>query len=793
MPASKDQPKRNAGEFDIVGRATLSVVAAQGDKPSERRFEIVAYTGEPLQQNWWDAPVIVDLEGIDVGNGVLPILDNHGPQPFSDVSVRGFVVGQSETAAVENGQLVLRGKMFDVNDAAKNIIALADAGFAWQASIGARAMQKDFIAEDNTVECNGRTYEGPVYISRRTVIREVSFVVIGADGKTSAVVAAENLNGDAHMKTTFSEYCKAKGFEEDKLTETQKASLMEMHAKEEADDTGDDDGGDDGDDGDDNEGKASAKLNITATPKGGDGASAQGMKAYRRQLGDEETRVAGIRAATAANPDLEDEIVTKKGKKVRVNIRAHAVKNGWSIERTKTAYELAELRASRAGGQGNDNIEVPNTWFSKSPAQLSEAVIEAAILEAGNCPLLDPGFLDSYGDRGPIPRTMRRPIDRDMRARYTDQVQQHAHELFRGRIGLQQVLIAGAAMNGRRLKESIRDDSDLEAALRANNWIRAAEGASTTSLANVLANVLGKYMTAGYFFGEMTWRDICGVRPTKDFKPVKGVTAFGADGMLFQRVGTDGQLKHAQLADQGFANQVYTEGRLLVIPRQILINDDLSILTAVPMMMGRGAILRVNDVFWTAWLAATTSKDDVGTTAFFNATHTDANSVSIGNTNVVTGGGSALSSAGLTAAELVFDKQIGPDLKPLGIDPTILLFPPDLKVTAWELLNSEFLVYGGASASKQPNKNRFVGAYRPAMSRYLSNSAYTGYSATAWYLLAEPGVLPAIEVAFLNGQETPTVQTAQADFSTLGIQVRGFFDVGVNLQNFRGAVRAAGA
>ena len=35
---------------------------------------------------------------------------------------------------------------------------------------------------------------------------------------------------------------------------------------------------------------------------------------------------------------------------------------------------------------------------------------------------------------------------------------------------------------------------------------------------------------------------------------------------------------------------------------------------------------------------------------------------------------------------------------------------------------------------------------------------YTGNSAKAWYLLAEATDLPVIETAFLNGQESPTIE-----------------------------------
>ncbi len=49
-----------------------------------------------------------------------------------------------------------------------------------------------------------------------------------------------------------------------------------------------------------------------------------------------------------------------------------------------------------------------------------------------------------------------------------------------------------------------------------------------------------------------------------------------------------------------------------------------------------------------------------------------------------------------------------------------------------------------------------------------------------------------IEVAFLNGQESPTIETAEADFSVLGIQMRGYHDFGVALQDPRGGVKAKG-
>lgn len=37
-------------------------------------------------------------------------------------------------------------------------------------------------------------------------------------------------------------------------------------------------------------------------------------------------------------------------------------------------------------------------------------------------------------------------------------------------------------------------------------------------------------------------------------------------------------------------------------------------------------------------------------------------------------------------------------------------------------------------------------------------------------------------MAFLNGQESPTIETAEADVNVLGIQLRGYHDFGCSLQ-----------
>jgi hypothetical protein len=106
-------------------------------------------------------------------------------------------------------------------------------------------------------------------------------------------------------------------------------------------------------------------------------------------------------------------------------------------------------------------------------------------------------------------------------------------------------------------------------------------------------------------------------------------------------------------------------------------------------------------------------------------------------------------------------------------------------------MNSERLI-DGSTTGAQGDANIWRGRFRVESSPYMHNTAYTGYSAAAWYMLADPNDMPVIEIAALNGNVMPVVETADADFNVLGIQMRGYSDVGVALQEYRGGVRADG-
>ena len=334
-----------------------------------------------------------------------------------------------------------------------------------------------------------------------------------------------------------------------------------------------------------------------------------------------------------------------------------------------------------------------------------------------------------------------------------------ADRRYRG-LALQETLLIAAQANGHR-ERHLR--VDIGGALHA--------AFSSTRLSDILSSVANKFLLAGFTAIESAWREIAAIRSVNDFKPVESYRLTGAN--QYQRVAHGGELTHGRLGEERYHNQADTYGRMLSITRQDLINDDLGALTTPAKLLGRGAALALNEVFWTTFL----EQSD-----FFT----------LDNGNLIAGTGSVLNIDGLTTAEVAFLEKRDSDGAPLGLDPAILLVPPALSAQAFTLMTS-LEVRCGTGPKAYPTTNPHAGKFRVVRSVYLSTPSVLGGSETAWYLLANPQDAAVIEVAFLDGNEAPIIEHADADLSTLGIQMRGFHDFGISKQDHRAGVKMMGA
>ena len=626
---------------------------------------------------------------------------------------RSLIVGHTDRITKTDTTLEVAGVISGAGRVAQEVIQSSENGFPWQASVGARAEKVVFVPQGKTARTNGREFSGPVYIARRATLGEMSFVALGADEDTSAKVAAQAARQNTEVfAMNFEEWVEAQGFTLADLSETQAENLKATYEAIEASQAGGE--GDEGGEG--SEGPPPADPDGADDPQVTQAApSAVEAKAavenLRAELAAETKRVATIRKTCAGkHPDIE----------------AKAIEEGW--DETKT--ELEVLRASRP----------------KAPAaHMPESGVNGTVLEAA-C-MLTAGLSD-------------------VENLYEEPTLDAASKRFRGGIGLQELLLEAAWANGY-TGRSFRDSRSVLRFAFAQNLSAAF---STVDIGGILSNVANKFLLEGFFSVERVWRNICAVRNVSDFKTVTSYRLIGKD--QYEPVAPGGELKHGTLGEEQYANKADTYGLLLSVDRRDVINDDLGAITTVPRKLGRGSGLKINDVFWTIFLA---------NSGFFKTA----------NKNYLTGTDTVLSIDGLTKAEVAFLDQVDSDGKPIGIMPQIVLVPTALSAMGTQLYKSLELRDTTAS-TKYPVANPHQGKFRVEVSRYLANTHYTGASDKAWYLLADAADLPVIEVAFLNGQESPTIETAEADFNVLGVQMRGYHDFGCALQDPKGGVRCKG-
>lgn len=682
----------------------LNLTASQSGKP--RRFKIMAYNGGVLPVDGFPAPVVADLSGLEI-LGSIPILIDHEKSVESTLGITEDITNDGRT-------LQMSGLVTATSAKALTVVAQADKGQQWQASIGARVIEQEEIPAGQTVEVNGQTFEGPVIVARRSVLYETSVLPAGADSTTQVNLAAKaaTLKGMAAM--SFEDWLKSIGVDSSTLTPEGLAAMQLAYETAT---------------------KATpappAAAAAPAAPVVAPTAAAAvtldltaSIKDARKAHAAEMRRVADIQAKAAGYP----------------NIAATAIEEGWSSEKV----ELEVLKASQARTRPTSFSSAQN-----APQNIPQ------VLEAAVC----------------LHRRIK-STEKD----YSDQVLQAAHSKFRRGIGLQQLFIMAAAANGMPVDPGMRFTNAsgreiLEWATGRN--LQAAF--STVNLSGILSNVANKELLEGYMEEDNAWREISAIKSVNDFKTVTSYRML--DNMEYEELGAGGRIKHGQISEESYTRQAKTYAKMFAITRNDIINDDMAAFDDLRNRVGRGSAKKLNKVFWTKFINNST---------FFTTART--NYIEGATTNLGADG------VGLGLGVKAFRNMKSPSAdgeKAVGAGggrPEILLVPPTLESVSEQLYQARNL-----TAVKASDTNIYAGKYRPVVAWQLEDSDYTGYSTTAWYLLSSPSYLPTMVVSFLNGQETPTVESADADFDQLGVQFRGYHDFGCDQAEYLGGVKSKGA
>lgn len=314
-------------------------------------------------------------------------------------------------------------------------------------------------------------------------------------------------------------------------------------------------------------------------------------------------------------------------------------------------------------------------------------------------------------------------------------------------------------------RESLRRECDTKANFGDNMEMARAAINSTSTFPAIMSNLANKSVMNGFNEAETTFQIWTGKGSNRDFKEAARYALSEAGNL--ELVPEGGQFPQDVFGEASARTKVATYGKIFSLTRQAIINDDLGLFSKIATRYGSAAKRLVNKMVY-AQLTGTVKMQD-------NVTLFDDKHGNVAKT------AEALSVTSLAKAITAMRRQKGiTDEANLNITPKYLVVPPELEVTAYQIVNSTAAVDGTNSGVVNPYKGRFVVVSDPELK-----------DTTAWYLVADASQHDTIEVTYLNGVETPRLETRQG-FDVDGIEYKVAFDVGVDTIDFRGLYKNAG-
>lgn len=298
--------------------------------------------------------------------------------------------------------------------------------------------------------------------------------------------------------------------------------------------------------------------------------------------------------------------------------------------------------------------------------------------------------------------------------------------------------------------------------------VGAAFTHTSSDFGSILENIARKSMLKGHEEAEETFQIWTTPGILTDFKPTSRVDLNQFPSL--KKVEDGAEYKHATIGDRGEKIQLATYGNLFNITRQTIINDDLNAFSKIPRKFGRAALRTVGDLVYAVLTGSHVMADGV---ELFHADH-----------NNLADPASAMTTETIEAGRVAMATQKDPDnnATALNIRAKYLLTSIGKGGTARKVIKSETEVKSGQSNSKVPNIVQ-------DLFDVIDDARITG---TQWFLASDPNVNDTIEVAYLDGVQTPYLEQQQG-WTIDGTEFKVRMDAGVKALAHEGLYKNAGA
>ena len=302
--------------------------------------------------------------------------------------------------------------------------------------------------------------------------------------------------------------------------------------------------------------------------------------------------------------------------------------------------------------------------------------------------------------------------------------------------------------------------------------VKRAITSSSSDFPVLLEGTNRRILLAAYESIADTWRAFCSIGSVSDFRDYKRVKL----GSMFARldqVNENGEYKNKAIKDGTQESiSVDTYGNTINVTRKMIINDDLGGFTRLAALLGRAAARSIEtDVY--AALAENSGAGPIMADGnpLFHASHN----------NISTAAALSMDALEADRVKMALQKDLdGNDF--LDLRPSVLLLPIGLGAAARTYNDA---AYDPDSTGKFQKPNTVRGLFNQIVDT-------PRLSGTRRYLFADPNVAPVLEVAFLNGVQTPYMESEET-FDVDGMRWKIRLDYGVAPIDWQGAVTNAGA
>lgn len=293
----------------------------------------------------------------------------------------------------------------------------------------------------------------------------------------------------------------------------------------------------------------------------------------------------------------------------------------------------------------------------------------------------------------------------------------------------------------------------------------------TSAFPSIVEQSINKSYQEGHKRANTTYRRIAKIGTLSDFKKNDNYYVAGTAGE-FLEVPEGGELKSEMLTDaKRPSRQLKTYGRQFTMTRQAFINDDVGVVTTIPMRHAKAADKTINKQVYTGMHNNVAMPDGI---KIFDAKHS----------NVITSGTAPTFEsiqAGLKLLQLQKD-EFG---EPCLIQPKAIVVPIGYGMTLRQIFHSQTINTAGNTQAFNPLSEMEASI---DIIEDATLNALAGSNACPWFIVGDGNF---VEVDFLNGNETPEIRLSEKS-GTLGLVWDIFLDWGVTYMDHREAVRNNG-